>query len=144
MSRGGGQSLEPAVGQDTRVAGHFDENVGKTKPETEGSVSFILAGDNRTRRVDVVEARVAERWMRPETNKTPKAIVSLAASFARPGRPTGLPVQANSGIATAQRGPARSLLITAASNTAPCRAVSVETADHHIVFADLREVTRDL
>ena len=66
----GGQSLEPAVGHDGRVTRHFDENVCETKLETERSVSFILAGDNRTRRVDIVKAAgLADRRVRPENKQ---------------------------------------------------------------------------
>src|ERR1044072_1279869 len=95
FSSRGGQSLEPAVGQDGRVTRHFDEDVGKTKLETEGAVSFILAGDNRTRRVEVVNAaRLADRLMRPQINENtqgdrqPGRILRNAGSADQAGVPS--------------------------------------------------------
>jgi hypothetical protein len=48
LSRSRGQSRKPAVAQDAGVTRYFDQNVFKTKPETERSVSFICPG-NRPR-----------------------------------------------------------------------------------------------
>jgi hypothetical protein len=70
LSCDGGQSLKPAVAQDGGITRYFDENVFKTKLETERPVSFIFPGNNRARRVGIVKvARLADRGIRPENNK---------------------------------------------------------------------------
>ena len=66
----GGQNLKPAVFYDTGVTRYFDQNVFKTKSETEGSVSLICPGNDRARRVDIVKAaRLADRAIGPENNE---------------------------------------------------------------------------
>src|SRR5436190_11938564 len=70
LSCEGGQSLKPRVAHNTGVARYFDENVLKTKPETERSVSFIFSGNNCARRVDIVKAaRLGDRGISPENNE---------------------------------------------------------------------------
>jgi hypothetical protein len=52
------------------VTRYFDQNVFKTKPETERSVSFICPGNDRAGRVDIVEAaRLADQAIGPENNE---------------------------------------------------------------------------
>ena len=70
FSCAGGKILKPAVAHDAGVARYFDENVFKTKPEAERSVSFILPGYDRPRRVDIVKAVVLRnRGINPERNE---------------------------------------------------------------------------
>jgi hypothetical protein len=70
LSRGRGQSRKPTVAQNAGVTRYFDQNVFKTKPETERSVSFICPGNDRARRVDIVKAaRLADRAIGPENNE---------------------------------------------------------------------------
>jgi hypothetical protein len=77
LSCDGGQSLKPAVAQDAGVTRYFDDNVFKTKPETERPASFIFPGNNRARGIDVVKATgLADRSSDQRTMKTHKAIVS--------------------------------------------------------------------
>jgi hypothetical protein len=64
LSCAGGESLKPAVAHDASVARHFDKNVFKTKLEAERSISFILPGNHRARRVDIVKAvRLRDRGL---------------------------------------------------------------------------------
>ena len=70
LSCDGGQCLKPAVGHDTGVAGYLDQNVFKTKPEAERSVSLIFTGNNCACRVDIVKAaRLSDRATSPEHNE---------------------------------------------------------------------------
>jgi hypothetical protein len=70
LSRGRGQSRKPAVAQDAGVTRYFDQNIFKTKPETERSVSSICPGNDRAGRVDIVKAaRLADRAIGPKNNE---------------------------------------------------------------------------
>jgi hypothetical protein len=73
LSSVGGETLKPIVNQDAGVARCFDENVFKTKPEAKRSVSFIFAGYDRARRIDIVKAvRLRGRGITPENDESPQ------------------------------------------------------------------------
>jgi hypothetical protein len=69
LSCAGGQSRKPAVAQDAGVTRYFDENIFKTKLETERSVPVICPGNDRARRVDIANARLADRAVAPENHE---------------------------------------------------------------------------
>ena len=72
LSGVGGDSFKSAVIYDGRVAGYFDENIFKTKLETDRAVSFIFPGYDRARRIDIVKAvRLRDRDIRPECGENP-------------------------------------------------------------------------
>jgi len=72
LSCAGGQSRKPAVAQDAGVTRYFDENIFKTKLETDGAVSFIFPGYDRASRIDIVKAvRLRDRDIRPECGENP-------------------------------------------------------------------------
>jgi hypothetical protein len=62
----GGKTFKPLVAHDAGITRGFDENVFKTKFEAERSISFIFAGYDRPRRVDIVKAlRLRDRGIDP-------------------------------------------------------------------------------
>ena len=72
LSCAGGESLKSAVAHDAGIARCFDENVFKTKLESERPVSFIFPSNDRARRVDIVKTvRLRNRSISPENGESP-------------------------------------------------------------------------
>ena len=72
LSCAGGESLKSAVARDAGIARCFDENVFKTKLESERPVSFIFPSNDRARRVDIVKTvRLRNRSISPENDESP-------------------------------------------------------------------------
>ena len=64
--------LKPAVVHDAGIARYFDENVFKTQFEAERPISFVFPGNDRARRVNIVQAvRLRDRGIAPESDQNP-------------------------------------------------------------------------
>jgi hypothetical protein len=70
LSRARGETIEPPVTHNAGIARNFDKNVFKTQPKANRPVSFIFPGNDRARRVDIVDAvGLRDREMSPEDYK---------------------------------------------------------------------------
>src|SRR6516162_8998438 len=67
LSGARGEFIKSPVTDDASIARNFDKYVFKTQPETKRPVSFIFPGNDRARRVDIVDAvRLGDREISPE------------------------------------------------------------------------------
>jgi hypothetical protein len=65
-----GEIIKSPVTHDAGIARNFDKNVFKTESEAKRPVSFIFASNDRTRRVDIVDAvRLRDREISPEDDE---------------------------------------------------------------------------
>jgi hypothetical protein len=66
LSGARGEFIKSPVIHDAGIARSFDKNVFKTQPKTKRPVSFIFPGNDRARRVDIVDAvRLRDREISP-------------------------------------------------------------------------------